>query len=82
MALSSARSFLKDGLLLASYCQQVFIILEISTGQPCGAGMRYPETQHTQRVWDTFHRRSRSVRGHEGVPLSTSSRVCWLVMLV
>lgn len=34
MVLSSARSFLKDGLSLASYCQQLFIILEISTGQP------------------------------------------------
>lgn len=48
MALSSARSFLKDGLFLGSYCQQLLIILEISTGQPCGAGIRYPETHHRQ----------------------------------
>ena len=48
MALSSARSFLKDGLFLGSYCQQLLIILEISTGQLCGAGIRYPETHHRQ----------------------------------
>lgn len=80
MTLSSERSFLKPGLFLGSYCQQLLIILEISTGQFCGADIRYPETQkpHTgqtlRRVIPNAH--------HESSPLSTSSRVCWLDMLV
>lgn len=45
MALRSDQSFLKLGLFLGSYCQQLLIILLISTGQQCGAGMRYPERQ-------------------------------------
>lgn len=44
----SARSFLKVGLFLGSYCQQLFIILAISAGQECGAGIRYPERHHNQ----------------------------------
>lgn len=48
MVLRSARSFLKVGLFLGSYCQQWLIILAISTGQECGAGIRYPEKHHSQ----------------------------------
>lgn len=48
MALRSNRSFLKVGLFLGSYCQQLFIIHAISTGQECGAGIRYPEMHHSQ----------------------------------
>lgn len=48
MELRSARSFLKVGLFLGSYCQQWFIILAISTGQEWGAGIRYPEKHHSQ----------------------------------
>lgn len=58
MALRSARSFLKVGLFLGSYCQQLFIILAISTGQECGAGIRYPEMHHSQSkqaVRDFWH---------------------------
>lgn len=48
MAMSSARSFLKVGLFLGWYCQQLFMSLAISKGQKRGAGMRYPETHRSQ----------------------------------
>lgn len=47
MALSSVRIFLKDGLFLGSYCQQLFIIRATSEGQWCGGGIRYPKKQRT-----------------------------------
>lgn len=47
MALSSVRIFLKDGLFLGSYCQQLFIIRATSEGQWCGGGIRYPKKQKT-----------------------------------
>lgn len=56
--MSSARSFLKVGLFLGWYCQQLFMSLAISKGQKRGAGMRYPEThrsQSKQAVRDFWH---------------------------
>lgn len=47
MALSSARSFLKLGLFLGLYCQQLLMILATSKGQERGAAIRYPEMQHS-----------------------------------
>lgn len=47
MALSSVRIFLKDGLFLGSYSQQLFIIRATSEGQWCGGGIRYPKKQKT-----------------------------------
>lgn len=106
IAPSSARIFLKVGLFLGSYCQQLFIILAISTGQERGAGIRYPGTtvsrnsQSDKRILAHLHAGWNEESWSPSapwlrppihsfltcffffLPFSTSSRVCWLLMLM